>query len=129
MGNQAGFCDSAGACAQCTMENPADPLHPGDFLVNGNPFPNAPEYILNATAKYTYPLDSGAQLYIYTDWYLQGYTNFFLYKSKEFHTNGNYEGGLRMKAIATDANSLDAYSYLGEVYLRQNRIVSGPERA
>jgi iron complex outermembrane recepter protein len=93
---------STAGCAQCLMENTPDPAHPGDFLVNGNPFPNAPEYILNATAKFTYPLDSGAKLYIYTDWYLQGYTNFFLYKSAEFHSNGNYEGGLRMGYIAPD---------------------------
>jgi hypothetical protein len=54
------------------------------------------------TAKYTWPLASGAAIYAYTDWYVQGYTNFFLYKSKEFHTNGNYEGGLRIGYIFPD---------------------------
>ncbi|HUO90388.1 MAG TPA: TonB-dependent receptor [Rhizomicrobium sp.] len=82
-----------GICAQCTVTNPLDGL--GNAFVNGNPFPNAPEYIANLTAKYTWPLESGAEIYVYTDWYLQGFTNFFLYKSLEFHTNGNYEGGLR----------------------------------
>jgi len=43
-----------------------------------------------------WPLASGAEIYAYTDWYLQGYTNFFLYKSREYHTNGNYEGGLKV---------------------------------
>jgi tetratricopeptide (TPR) repeat protein len=39
-------------------------------------------------------------------------------------TAGNLDvaQSLLSKAIATDPNSLDAYSYLGEVYLRQNRI-------
>ncbi len=83
-------------CAQCTVTNAPDLAHPGNFFLNGNPFPEAPEYLINFTAKYTWPLASGAQIYAYTDWYLQGYTNFFLYKSVEFHTNGNYEGGLRI---------------------------------
>ena len=110
---------STAGCAQCTMENPADPAHPGDFLVNGNPFPDAPEYILSATAKYTYPLDSGAQIYAYTDWYLQGYTNFLLYKSAEFHSNGNYEGGLRIGYIAPD-NLWEAALYVRNITDKAN---------
>jgi outer membrane receptor protein involved in Fe transport len=84
-------------CAQCTVTNPTDGL--GNAFVNGNPFPNAPEYVMNLTAKYTWPFESGAQIYAFTDWYLQGYTNFFLYKSLEFHSNGNYEGGLRIAYV------------------------------
>jgi iron complex outermembrane receptor protein len=82
-----------GICAQCTVTNP---LVGGFAKIDGNPLPQAPEYVLNFTAKYTWPLQSGAEIYAYTDWYLQGYTNFFLYKSVEFHTNGNYEGGLKV---------------------------------
>ncbi len=88
-------------CALCTVTNPQDGL--GNAFVNGNPFPNAPEYFLDASAKYTWPLESGAQIYAYTDWWLQGYTNFFLYKSVEFHTNGNYEGGLRIGYVPAGA--------------------------
>jgi outer membrane receptor protein involved in Fe transport len=82
----------------CTPTNPYTPATGGAFI-NGNPFPNAPEYIATFTAKYTWPLESGAQIYVYTDWYVQGFTNFFLYKSAEFHTNGNYEGGLRVAYV------------------------------
>ncbi len=89
-----------GVCAQCTVTNPTDGS--GNAFVNGNPFPNAPEYVANMTAKYTWPLDNGAQLYAFTDWYIQGYTNFFLYKSLEFQSNGNYEGGLRIGYVAPD---------------------------
>ncbi len=85
----------------CTPTNPYTAATGGAFI-NGNPFPNAPEYILNATAKYTWPLQSGAQIYIYTDWYVQGYTNFFLYKSAEYHSNGNYEGGLKIAYVFPD---------------------------
>ncbi len=74
----------------------------GGVNINGNPFPEAPEYLINFTAKYTWPLASGAEIYAYTDWYLQGFTNFFLYKSAEFHTNGNYEGGLRIGYVFPD---------------------------
>jgi iron complex outermembrane receptor protein len=89
------------AALSCTPTNTYTPVTGGAF-VNGNPFPEAPEYVLNVTAKYTWPLASGAEIYAYTDWYLQGYTNFFLYKSAEFHTNGNYEGGLRIGYIFPD---------------------------
>ncbi|MEI9995344.1 MAG: TonB-dependent receptor [Rhizomicrobium sp.] len=87
-------------CAQCNVTNPTTVVAGTTVaFLNGNPFPQAPDYIANLSAKYTWPLDSGAQLYAYTDWFIQGYTNFFLYKSEEFHSNGNYEGGLRIGYI------------------------------
>ncbi len=89
---------AAGVCAQCNVTNPPGPFA-GTVLVNGNPFPQAPDYTGTFTAKYSWPFESGAELYAYTDWYIQGYTNFFLYKSLEFHSNGNYEGGLRIGYI------------------------------
>lgn len=90
-----------GVCAQCTITNPTVTIPAGTFArINGNPLPQAPEYVLNFTAKYTWALASGAEIYAYTDWYIQGYTNFFLYKSAEYHTNGNYEGGLRIAYVA-----------------------------
>jgi len=84
------------SCTPLTPYNTAN----GTVGINGNPFPNAPEFFANLTARYTWSLDSGAQIYAYTDWYLQGYTNIFLYRSAEFKTNGNYEGGLRIGYVA-----------------------------
>ncbi|MBU6297289.1 MAG: TonB-dependent receptor [Alphaproteobacteria bacterium] len=81
-------------CAQCTVLNPLDGA--GNAYLNGNPFPQAPDYMLTLTARYDIPLANGGELFAYTDWWLQGYTDFFLYKSAEFHTNGNYEGGLKI---------------------------------
>jgi outer membrane receptor protein involved in Fe transport len=81
-------------CAQCTITNLTDGL--GNAYLNGNPFPQAPDYMLTLTARYGIPLANGGEIFAYTDWWLQGYTNFFLYKSAEFHSNGNYEGGLRI---------------------------------
>jgi outer membrane receptor protein involved in Fe transport len=86
-------------CAQCTVTNP---VVGGNAYLDGNPFPQAPDYSLSLTARYGYPLSNGGELFAYTDWWLQGYTNFFLYKSKEFHTNGNYEGGLKIGYVFPD---------------------------
>jgi len=96
-------------CAQCTVTNPVDSS--GNASLNGNPFPQAPDYQLQLTARYAYPLENGGELFAYTDWWLQGYTNFFLYKSKEFHTNGNYEGGLKLGYVFPDKHfQVDVYA-------------------
>lgn len=64
--------------------------------INGNPLPNAPEYNLNFAARYDIPLDNSGKLFVSTDWNMQGYTNYVLYQTKEFSSNGNFEGGLRV---------------------------------
>jgi len=64
--------------------------------IDGNPLPNAPEYNLNFSARYDIPVSTGGSVFIATDWNLQGYTNFVLYRSKEFNSNGNFEGGLKL---------------------------------
>ena len=91
-----------GAAIGTLLCTPLDPYHQatGSVSINGNPFPQAPEYTATFTARYSWPMESGAELYAYTDWYLQGATNFFLYRSAEYHTNGNYEGGLRIGYVA-----------------------------
>jgi outer membrane receptor protein involved in Fe transport len=80
-------------CAQCTVTDPLNGA--GQALVDGNPFPNAPKYVLNFTARYSYPIGDG-ELFAYTDWFKQGYTNIFLYQSKEFYSKGDFEGGLKL---------------------------------
>jgi outer membrane receptor protein involved in Fe transport len=80
-------------CAQCTVTDPLNSA--GQALVDGNPFPNAPKYVLNFTARYSYPIGDG-ELFAYTDWFRQGYTNIFLYQSKEFYSKGDFEGGLKL---------------------------------
>jgi outer membrane receptor protein involved in Fe transport len=80
-------------CAQCTVTDPLNAS--GQALVDGNPFPNAPKYVLNFTARYSYPIGDG-ELFAYTDWFRQGYTNVFLYQSKEFYSKGDFEGGLKL---------------------------------
>ena len=72
-------------------------------LIDGNPFPQAPETILTLNARYDFPIESG-EIYVYGDYQLQGKTNLFLYESAEFKSNNNYEAGLRVAYINYDNN-------------------------
>lgn len=65
-------------------------------LIDGNPFPQAPETIFNFTARYSVPLGDDGELFAFTDWAFQGETNLFLYESVEFQTDNNFEAGLRL---------------------------------
>jgi len=87
-------------CAACTV---TDKLTAGGLaLVDGNPFPNAPKYTFDVTARYSIPVASG-ELFAFTDWKVQGYTNLFLYQSKEFYSKGDFEGGLKLGYADKDA--------------------------
>ncbi|WP_084580226.1 TonB-dependent receptor [Sphingomonas azotifigens] len=81
------------------------------FLANidGNPLPNAPDYSFNINARYDIPMDIGGKLFLQTDWNVQGYTNFVLYRTKEFTADGNFEGGLKIGYTAEN----DAWEVAG----------------
>jgi len=88
---------AVGICAQCTVTDPTVILSGTTrALVDGNPFPNAPDWIGDITARYSVPLGNGGELFAYTDWSYQGATNFFLYESLEFNSDNQIEGGLRV---------------------------------
>ncbi|MEG3164053.1 TonB-dependent receptor [Sphingomonas sp. PB2P19] len=70
--------------------------------INGNPLPNAPEYNVDITARYDQPIGNGGNVFIAGDFNIQGYTQFVLYKTKEFTANGNFEGGLKVGYAAPD---------------------------
>jgi len=98
----------AEACAsgQCTPTNP-DADNDGFVEVDGNPFPQAPDYTLSLTARYGIPSARfGGEWFVYTDWFFQGRTNLFLYESEEFYSDGNFEGGLRL-GYAGEMNGRD----------------------
>ena len=78
----------------CTVTNPVDANN--NASVNGNPFPQAPLYIFDFTARWSMPVGNNGEIFAFTDWNVQGRTNFFLYQSKEFYSTGNYEGGLKV---------------------------------
>jgi iron complex outermembrane receptor protein len=78
----------------CTVTDPM--TNDNRALINGNPFPQAPETIFNFTARYSVPMGDDGEFFAYTDWAFQGKTNFFLYESVEFQTDNNFEAGLRI---------------------------------
>lgn len=96
-------CTLAGTVV-CTVENPTVTI-PGRGVfaqIDGNPLPNAPKYQANISARYDIPLGNGGKVFAATDWNIQGYTNFVLYKTKEFYSKGDFEGGLKIGYTAPD---------------------------
>ena len=87
----------------CTVEDPTIKIGANVFAqIDGEPLPNAPEYNLNFTGRYDVPITSAGKAFIATDWNVQGYTSFVLYKTKEFTANGNFEGGLKIGYSGND---------------------------
>ena len=84
---------SVAKCAQCTVTNPLNAA--GNVIIDGNPLPQAPKYILNATARYNWALADG-NLFVLTDWSYRSQINYFLYEAKEFTGKALLEGGLRV---------------------------------
>ena len=91
----------------CTVLDPLNGL--GQALIDGNPFPNAPELIFSAFAEYTHPFRDSGELFVNTDWSIQGETNFLLYESAEFRSSGNTEGGLRVGYRSNGGNFEGAF--------------------
>ncbi len=77
----------------CTVLDPLDGQ--GRAIIDGNSFVQAPEYVATVTARYGIPMGNG-ELFFYTDWAFQGETQFFIYESEEFQSDGNFEGGARI---------------------------------
>ena len=86
--------------ASCTVLNPPGVL-PGTVNIDGNSLPNAPRWIANVTAGYSWPLANG-EIFAFTDWAYRSKVNFFLYESKEFTGDYLLEGGLRVGYRAPD---------------------------
>jgi iron complex outermembrane receptor protein len=84
---------SVAKCGSCTVTDPINAA--GLVSINGNALPQAPKYILNATARYNWALDNG-NLFVLTDWAYRSKINFFLYEAKEFTGKAMVEGGLRV---------------------------------
>jgi iron complex outermembrane receptor protein len=78
----------------CTVLDPAGPIA-GTVRIDGNSLPNAPRWIANVSAGYSWPVYDG-QFFIYTDWAYRSKVNFFLYESAEFNDDRLLEGGFRI---------------------------------
>jgi len=94
-----------GICFACTVTDPIVLLPPTPppppqtqtpfAVIDGNPLPQAPEWIANFTLRYGFPVGNG-ELFAYTDWAYRSEVNFFLYESTEFTGKELLEGGLRL---------------------------------
>jgi len=92
---------------------PLDPVNPDDtfqVLVDGNPFPRAPESTYNLEVRYSVPLGDDSELYMLTDWVWYGNINMPLYEAIEFKTGTQYEGGLRV-GYKSHASGLEIAAY------------------
>jgi iron complex outermembrane receptor protein len=78
----------------CTVLDPVGPIA-GTVRIDGNSLPNAPKWIANITAGYSWPMGEG-ELFVFTDWAYRSKVNFFLYESAEFSDDKLLEGGLRI---------------------------------
>jgi len=86
--------------AGCTVLDPAGPIA-GTVRIDGNSLPNAPKWIANITAGYSWPVGEG-EVFVFTDWAYRSKVNFFLYESAEFNDDKLLEGGLRVGYRAPD---------------------------
>ena len=85
----------------CTVQDPTLTVpvfgNPTVFAqIDGSPLPNAPQYTVDFNGRYDVPLGNGGKVFVATDWNLQGFTSFVLYKTKEFTSNGTFEGGMKL---------------------------------
>ena len=108
-------------CAQCTVTDPR--TAGGQALIDGNPLPQAPKTTVNFTLRYSQPLPSGAEWYIYTDWIYRSKINFFLYESVEFTGKPLTEGGLRLGYL-WGKGKYEAAAYVRNI-ANQIRVVGG----
>ncbi len=86
----------AGTCGtgMCTVLDPVNANNRA--IIDGNPFPQAPEYIATVTARYGLPVGDSGEFFVFTDWAFQGETHFFIYDAVEFKSEDTFEGGLRI---------------------------------
>jgi iron complex outermembrane receptor protein len=86
-------------CGQCTVTDPTYMVE-GAFgpearaRLDGNSLPHAPEWISNATLRYTTELENG-EFFVYTDLSYRSEIDFFLYESVEFKGEALFEAGVR----------------------------------
>lgn len=111
---------SVNKCAQCTITDPINSA--GRVVIDGNPLPQAPKWIVNASARYGIPVGDG-EFFVYTDWSYRSSMNFFLYEATEFVGKPLTEGGLRVGYTWADGKYEAAV--FGRNILDQRRITGG----
>nr|WP_313417400.1 TonB-dependent receptor [Brevundimonas diminuta] len=116
---QVGVCS---ALANCTVTDRMVTVGTARLAyIDGNPFPQAPEWTANLTLSYVRPIGDDQELFVATDWVMQKDFNLFLYESVEFMQDTAFEGGLR--AGWRDLNrGLEAAAYVRNITDEANVI-------
>ena len=78
----------------CTVEDGPGDVE-GTVVIDGNPLPHAPKWILNATLRLGLPINEDSELFLFSDVAYRSRINFFLYESTEFTDAFLLELGLR----------------------------------
>ncbi|KZN42595.1 TonB-denpendent receptor [Pseudoalteromonas luteoviolacea CPMOR-2] len=104
-------------CAQCTVKDGTNSA--GRYLLDGNSLPHAPEWIANATLRYTKELEGG-DFFVYADTSYRSEINFFLYESVEFEGEALFETGVRAGyAWASGDNEYEASVFVRNLFDEQ----------
>ncbi|WP_174274543.1 TonB-dependent receptor [Sphingomonas bacterium] len=78
----------------CTVLDPTINVRGTIFAqIDGDPLPNAPSFNINLSGHYDMPITASSKAFVETDFNMQGFTQFVLYKTREFNSNGNLEWG------------------------------------
>lgn len=95
---EVGVCQVVPEEPHCTVTDPTRTNDAGRVFasIDGNPFPNAPEWSGDFTARYGIPVGNSGEFFIFTDWVYLGETNFLLYETREFNADSRIEGGLKI---------------------------------
>jgi iron complex outermembrane receptor protein len=105
----------------CTVLDPAGVIA-GTVNIDGNPLPQAPDWISHLTARYGGNVGNG-EWYVLTDWSYRSEVNFFLYESREFVGDPLLQGGLRLAYVWADGRYEAAL--LGRNILDEIEVIGG----
>ncbi|MBE0369156.1 TonB-dependent receptor [Pseudoalteromonas aurantia] len=114
-------------CNQCTVTDPTymvqGPNGPEPrAILDGNSLPHAPEWITNATLRYSKELEGG-EFFVYGDVSYRSEINFFLYESVEFKGDALFETGVRAGyAWAEGDNEYEASVFVRNLFDEQTVI-------
>jgi len=108
---------SVNRCGSCTITDPINAAN--RVVIDGNMLPQAPRWIVNATARWSMPVADG-EVFVFTDWSYRSKINFFLYEAAEFTGKPLTEGGLRLGY--TWANGKYEAAVFGRNILDERRI-------
>ncbi|MEM9303623.1 MAG: TonB-dependent receptor [Pseudomonadota bacterium] len=107
----------------CTVLDPPGPVE-GSVLIDGNPLPQAPEWIFNLTAQYTKAM-GGGEFFVFGDYYWRDEVNFFLYESAEYTGDSLGELGLRIGYAWDQAEGGQEIAIFGRNITDEEELVGG----